>query len=75
VLKHYYRLVHWKRRIARAIGHRPQARSSYYHRSRTHQWMSRARPLLVFSVLVLIVLAVSYTFGSRQGAGLYWSVP
>ncbi|WP_258052506.1 hypothetical protein [Streptomyces sp. Ru73] len=55
MLKHYYRLVYWKRRLTRTgPGRRVRAMPH-----RTAALLQRARPLLVFAVLVLIVLGLS----------------
>ena len=88
MLKHYYRLVYWKRRIARAWGHnrRPGAtpgtgpgagaragyRGNGRRLARLRQRLVRARPLLLFAVLVLIVVVASALLGWRDdtfGAG------
>ncbi|MFK0296174.1 hypothetical protein ACIQU6_37655 [Streptomyces sp. NPDC090442] len=86
MLKHYYRLVYWKRRIARAWGRnrRPGAtpgtgagaragyRGNGRRSARLRQRLVRARPLLLFAVLVLIVVVASALLGWRDdtfGAG------
>ncbi|WP_274915979.1 hypothetical protein [Streptomyces sp. WZ-12] len=88
MLKHYYRLVYWKRRIARALGRnrRPGAtpgtgmgagaragyRGNGRRSARLRQRLVRARPLLLFAVLVLIVVVASALLGWRDdtfGAG------
>ncbi|MFE7297436.1 hypothetical protein [Streptomyces sp. NPDC057579] len=88
MLKHYYRLVYWKRRIGRALGwHRrpatvrgpgvgPGGRGAYRgpgrRTGRVRQLLVRARPLLIFAVLVLIAVVASALLGWRDdtfGAG------
>ncbi|ANZ19060.1 membrane protein [Streptomyces noursei ATCC 11455] len=88
MLKHYYRLVYWKRRIARALGrHRGPGtrtragtvpgrgaggRTANRGPGRVRQLLVRARPLLIFVVLVLIVVVASALLGWRDdtfGAG------
>ncbi|MER7990198.1 hypothetical protein ABTY53_32105 [Streptomyces noursei] len=86
MLKHYYRLVYWKRRIARALGwhRRPTAdrgpatgtrgadRGAGSRTRRVRRLLARARPLLLFAVLVLIVVVASALLGWRDdtfGAG------
>ncbi|WP_438488288.1 hypothetical protein [Streptomyces sp. S186] len=84
MLKHYYRLVYWKRRIGRALGWRRRpgtgrvrcgpgaSRGSGWRDGRVRRLMERARPLLVFVVLVLIVVLASALLGWRDdtfGAG------
>ncbi|MEU9119336.1 hypothetical protein AB0C96_05655 [Streptomyces sp. NPDC048506] len=61
VLKHYYRLVYWKRRIGRALG--GSGRGPRPGRRRTRQLAYEARPLLVFAVIVAIVVAASALAG------------
>ncbi|MFE0377967.1 hypothetical protein ACFW1M_20820 [Streptomyces inhibens] len=74
MLKHYYRLVYWKRRITRALGWRRGIRADSpgaYGRGpgagrrpgRARQLVYSARPLLVFGVLVAIVVAASAVAG------------
>ncbi|GAA2692785.1 hypothetical protein [Streptomyces lunalinharesii] len=77
MLKHYYRLVYWKRRIARALGwhRRPTAdrgtgaaaggRGGPRTR-RVRRLLVRARPLVLFAVLVLIVVVASALLGWRD---------
>ncbi|KUL38774.1 hypothetical protein ADL22_17255 [Streptomyces sp. NRRL F-4489] len=85
MLKHYYRLVYWKRRIARALGLRRAPgtaagagpRGAYRGPGRrtpgrVRQLAVRARPLLLFLVLVLIAVVASALLGWRDdtfGAG------
>ncbi|MEU9110570.1 hypothetical protein AB0D04_01915 [Streptomyces sp. NPDC048483] len=69
MLKHYYRLVYWKRRITWALGWRSGGQGAglrshprtYGRRAprRGRQLVHGARPLLVFGVLVAIVVALS----------------
>ncbi|MFI9046205.1 hypothetical protein [Streptomyces sp. NPDC053427] len=68
MLKHYYRLVYWKRRVTwalglrsggRGAGLRAHPRASGRGSARGRQWAYHARPLLVFGVLVAIVVALS----------------
>ncbi|AKA03647.1 hypothetical protein ACFU90_30425 [Streptomyces noursei] len=80
MLKHYYRLVYWKRRIARALGwHRPATagrgtaagtrgadRGAGSRTRRVRSRLARARPLLLFAVLVLIVVVASALLGWRD---------
>ncbi|WP_201304839.1 hypothetical protein [Streptomyces sp. GS7] len=81
MLKLYYRLVYWKRRLGRALGVRrtgtvPGPRAAYgaapRRSARVRQLALRARPLLVFAVMVLIVVVASALLGWRDdtfGAG------
>ncbi|MCK7623477.1 hypothetical protein MUU72_10290 [Streptomyces sp. RS10V-4] len=83
MLKHYYRLVYWKRRIARALGRRrgPGAagaggREAYRGGGRApgrvRRFAVRVRPLLLFLVMVLIAVVASALLGWRDdtfGAG------
>ncbi|WP_043264110.1 hypothetical protein [Streptomyces sp. CT34] len=84
MLKLYYRLVYWKRRLGRALGVPrtgaartvPGPRTAYGTASRrtgrVRQLARRARPLLVFAVMVLIVVVASALLGWRDdtfGAG------
>ncbi|MFI1201726.1 hypothetical protein ACH4VR_20125 [Streptomyces sp. NPDC020883] len=84
MLKHYYRLVYWKRRIGRTLGWRrrsgtgprtgtkPGDRGPGRRDGRLRRTMERVRPLLVFVVLVLIVVLASALLGWRDdtfGAG------
>ncbi|GCB90914.1 hypothetical protein [Streptomyces noursei] len=79
MLKHYYRLVYWKRRIARALGwHRPATAGrgtaagpaggprAGSRTRRVRSRLARARPLLLFAVLVLIVVVASALLGWRD---------
>ncbi|MGW5119782.1 hypothetical protein ACWEQ8_30725 [Streptomyces noursei] len=80
MLKHYYRLVYWKRRIARALGwHRSATagrgmaagtrgadRGAGSRTRRVRRRLARARPLLLFAVLVLIVVVASALLGWRD---------
>ncbi|MFE2378400.1 hypothetical protein [Streptomyces sp. NPDC059398] len=67
VLKHYYRLVYWKRRLTRAIpGPGGPAR---IRRRRSGPAADRFRPILVFGVIVLIAVAVSYGIGAWETSG------
>ncbi|MFJ9853029.1 hypothetical protein [Streptomyces sp. NPDC101150] len=68
MLKHYYRLVYWKRRIAwalglrsggRGAGLRAHPRASGRGAGRGRQFVYHARPLLVFGALVAIVVTLS----------------
>lgn len=60
MLKHYYRLVYWKRCLTRGLpGHRPPG-----HRRVPGELRERLRPLMVFTVIVLVVLALSAVLGS-----------
>ncbi|MFJ5290735.1 MULTISPECIES: hypothetical protein [unclassified Streptomyces] len=64
VLKHYYRLVYWKRRLTRAI---PGAGAPVrIRRPRTARAVGRFRPLMVFGAIVLIAVAVSYGIGTWE---------
>ncbi|AJT67485.3 hypothetical protein T261_5869 [Streptomyces lydicus] len=71
VLKFYYRLVYWRRRIARAVGWRTGGRGPRRGRGRGRsfgrEFVYRARPLLVFGVLVAIAVALSAMFAWAQG--------
>jgi hypothetical protein len=62
MLKHYYRLVYWRRRFTRAT--RVPRR-----RGRGPLFTDRVRPFLVFAVIVLIALAASYVLGPYATAG------
>lgn len=74
MLKHYYRLVYWKRRMGRALGSsgrgpglgpgRGPGRVPGRGVRRGRQLVASARPLLVFGVLVAIVVAASALAGS-----------
>ncbi|HEY9437208.1 MAG TPA: hypothetical protein VIS29_00885 [Streptomyces sp.] len=67
MLKHYYRLVYWYRRL------RPGTRSPGRRRGSLLRAdllrTDRVRPFVVFAVLVLITLAVSYVLGIWTTAG------
>lgn len=65
-MKHLYRLVYWKRRLlgARAGNVR---RPSAYRGGRAVRISERARPPLVFALIVGGVLAASALFGSLDG--------
>lgn len=64
MLKHYYRLVYWKRRLTRAI---PGAGLPVRIRRRRVGWSAgRFRPLMVFGAIVLIAVAVSYGIGTWE---------
>ncbi|THA25671.1 hypothetical protein E4198_14015 [Streptomyces sp. RKND-216] len=85
-VKFFYRLVYWKRRLLGAgrrpgSGHVPSYGPSYgspygrgsraaARRARMQRIRVRARPVLVFAVIVGIVLAVSALFGGVGGVGL-----
>ncbi|MEV6792201.1 hypothetical protein AB0M87_09420 [Streptomyces sp. NPDC051320] len=64
VLKHYYRLVYWKRRLARGIPGGAAPARTRRRRIREAAW--RLRPLMVFAVIVLMVVGVSYGIGSWE---------
>ncbi|MEK8145235.1 hypothetical protein NKH18_39065 [Streptomyces sp. M10(2022)] len=68
MLKHYYRLVYWRRRLAPAI--RIPVRRG---RGRDLLRTDRVRPFLVFAVIVLIMITLSYGLGlfmaAETGAG------
>ncbi len=81
VLKHYYRLVYWKRRISRSLGWRrgmgpgalgPQRRRTRVGRSpgRSRQLLYGARPFLIFGALVaLVVVASALVAGGYEDVG------
>ncbi|MER6310096.1 hypothetical protein ACWCXK_29540 [Streptomyces sp. NPDC001739] len=81
VLKHYYRLVYWKRRISRSLGwrrgmgpgalgpRRPRRRTGRGP-GRTRQLLYGARPFLVFGALVaLVVMASALVAGGYDDFG------
>ncbi|MFD8543778.1 hypothetical protein [Streptomyces sp. NPDC059649] len=84
VLKHYYRLVYWKRRISRSLGWRrgmgPGALGPQRRRTRTgrgprrgRQLLYGARPFLIFGALVALVVAASaLVAGGYEDVG--WAV-
>ncbi|GAB7033872.1 hypothetical protein JCM4914_53330 [Streptomyces platensis subsp. malvinus] len=84
VLKHYYRMVYWKRRISRSLGWRrgmgPGALGPQRQRTRTGRGAGRsrrllygARPFLIFGALVaLVVVASALVAGGYDGVG--WAV-
>ena len=67
MLKHYYRLVYWYRRL-RPGTRRPGRRRGSLLRADLLR-TDRVRPFVVFAVLVLITLAVSYVLGIWTTAG------
>ncbi|MFF4950183.1 hypothetical protein [Streptomyces chattanoogensis] len=69
VLKFSYRLVYWRRRIARAAGWRAGGRGPRRGRGRSfgREFVHRARPLLVSGVLVAIAVALSAVFAWADG--------
>jgi len=83
-MKHFYRLVYWKRRLlgagrrSRGGAYEPLYGSPYgggssrgaERRARARRIGERARPLLVFAAIVGIVLAASALFGGMGGVGL-----
>ncbi|WP_157879869.1 hypothetical protein [Streptomyces natalensis] len=75
VLKHYYRLVYWKRRIGWALGWRgagqgaglrghPRGRGRGARR--IGRFASRAWPFVMFGLLVAVVVALSALLASAQ---------
>ena len=72
MLKHYYRLVYWYRRLRpgtrRPAMRRPGGRRGSLLRADLLR-TDRVRPFVVFAVLVLITLAVSYVLGIWTTAG------
>ncbi|MEU9498084.1 hypothetical protein [Streptomyces sp. NPDC048196] len=81
MLKHYYRLVYWKRRISRSLGwrrgmgpgalgpRRPQPRTGRGS-GRGRQLLYRARPFLIFGALVaLVVMASALVAGGYEEVG------
>lgn len=75
-MRHYYRLVYWKRRLLGTGRPGGAQRLSYGHGSRAGERRARAlrirqrtRPVLVFAVIVGIVLAVSALFGGLGSVG------
>lgn len=78
-MKLYYRLVYWRRRIARYVGWPAggagRARAAATRRVRGRQWGELTRPLRIFAVIVLAVLVLSALLGGlnfvlRPGGGL-----
>ena len=67
MLKHYYRLVYWYRWL-RPGTRRPGRRRGSLLRADLLR-TDRVRPFVVFAVLVLITLAVSYVLGIWTTAG------
>ncbi|EST37710.1 hypothetical protein N566_11460 [Streptomycetaceae bacterium MP113-05] len=78
-VRHYYRLVYWKRRLlgaGRRSGSVPRAYGQYGRGSRAADRRAtvlrireRTRPVLVFAVIVGIVLVASALLGSLGGPG------
>ncbi|MFF8372890.1 hypothetical protein ACF05W_29215 [Streptomyces lydicus] len=69
MLKHYYRLVYWKRRIGRALGSDRRG-----PRRRRPRFAPHLQPFLVFGALVAIAVVAS----ALAGAGyddFGWSRP
>lgn len=67
MLKYYYRLVYWHRRLRRTT-RRPGRRRRGLLRADLLR-TDPVRPLAVFAVLVVITVAVSYALGIWMTAG------
>lgn len=67
MLKHYYRLVYWRRRLRRTTRGPGRRRGGLLRAGLLRT--DRVRPFVVFAVLVLITLAVSYVLGIWTTAG------
>ena len=66
MVKLYYRLLYWRRRISRQLGlPSPGGRRvrTAARRMRGQQWGETTRPLRVFAVIVLVVLLLSALLG------------
>ncbi|WP_405685004.1 hypothetical protein OG204_11105 [Streptomyces sp. NBC_01387] len=67
MLKHYYRLVYWKRRLTRSIPGAEAPARAWTRRLR--RGSERLRPLMVFAAMVLVVVGVSYGIGAWETGG------
>ena len=63
--KVYFRIVYWRRRLARRLGWPSPGRArAAYRRMSDREWRERTRAPRVFAVIVLVVLAVSAALGT-----------
>ena len=75
MLKVYYRLVYWRRRLGRAVLRLGPVRRPSQYRAGARRWLPQMRPLLVFAVMVSIVLVVSAVLGWWSGGWYGTAVP